>query len=110
MSNKTFTVAGITAGNGISKVRFTNDMSRRVKVFAKGDANRVDLVELPNAMTKIEALKYLLTVPNFANAEDQATITETLSDRERESRRGEVRVKAKSTVKNVNSLNTETVE
>jgi hypothetical protein len=93
MSNKTFTVAGITVHNGNSKVRFTDDMSRRVKQFAKGGATRVDLVQLPNAMNKIEALNYLQSVPNFASAEDQATIAETLGDREREARRGEVRVK-----------------
>jgi hypothetical protein len=46
-------------------------------------------------MTKIEALKYLLTVPNFSSAEDQATINDTLADREKEARKGEVRVQAK---------------
>jgi hypothetical protein len=46
-------------------------------------------------MNKIDALKYLLTLPNFASAEDQATISETLADREKEARKGEVRVQAK---------------
>jgi hypothetical protein len=95
MSTKLFTVAGITVHNGNAKVRFTDDMSRRVKQFSKGGASRVDFVTLPNAMNKIDALKYLLTLPNFASAEDQATINDTLSDREREARKGEVRVQAK---------------
>jgi len=94
MTNKTFNVAGITVHNGNSKVRFTDDLSRRVKQFAKGGASRVDFVQLPNAMTKIEALKYMATLPEFASAEDQATIAETLSDRESELRKGEVRVRA----------------
>ena len=95
MSNKLFSVAGITVHNGNAKVRFTEDMGRRVKQFTKGGATRVDFVSLPQAMNKIDALKYLLTLPNFASAEDQATLTETLADREREARKGEVKVQAK---------------
>jgi hypothetical protein len=95
MSTKLFTVAGITVHNGNAKVRFTDDMGRRVKQFSKGGATRVDFVTLPNAMSKIDALKYLLTVPNFASAEDQATINDTLADREKEARKGEVKVQAK---------------
>jgi hypothetical protein len=95
MSTKLFSVAGITVHNGNAKVRFTEDMGRRVKQFSKGGATRVDFVSLPQAMYKIDALKYLLTLPNFASAEDQATISETLADREKEARKGEVRVQAK---------------
>jgi hypothetical protein len=95
MSTKLFSVAGITVHNGNAKVRFTEDMGRRVKQFSKGGATRVDFVSLPQAMNKIDALKYLLTLPNFASAEDQATISETLADREKEARKGEVRVQAK---------------
>ena len=95
MSTKLFSVAGITVHNGNAKVRFTEDMGRRVKQFTKGGATRVDFVSLPQAMNKIDALKYLLTLPNFASAEDQATLTETLADREREARKGEVKVQAK---------------
>ena len=95
MTAKLFNVAGITVHNGNAKVRFTDDMGRRVKQFSKGGASRVDFVQLPSAMTKIEALRYLLSVSNFSSAEDQATINEALSDREREARKGEVRVQAK---------------
>jgi len=95
MSTKLFTVVGITVHNGNAKVRFTEDMGRRVKQFSKGGATRVDFVTLPNAMNKIDALRYMLTLEQFANAEDQATIGETLADREREARKGEVKVQAK---------------
>ena len=94
MSTKLFTVVGITVHNGNAKVRFTDDMSRRVKQFSKGGATRVDFVTLPNAMNKIDALRYMLTLEQFASAEDQATINDTLNDREREARKGEVKVKA----------------
>jgi hypothetical protein len=103
MSTKLFTVAGITVHNGNAKVRFTEDMSRRVKQFSKGGATRVDFVQLPQAMNKIDALKYLLTIPNFASAEDQATINDTLADREKEARKGEVRVQAKPSLDAIKS-------
>ena len=94
MTTNLYTVACITVHNGDAKVRFTDDMARRVKQFTKGGATRVDFVTLPNAMNKIDALKYMLTLPEFASAEDQATINDTLSDREKEARKGEVKVKA----------------
>jgi hypothetical protein len=95
MTTNLYTVVGITVHNGNAKVRFTDDMARRVKQFTKGGATRVDFVTLPNAMNKIDALKYMLTLPEFASAEDQATINDTLSDREKEARKGEVKVKSK---------------
>ena len=95
-SAQTFKVAGITVHNGNAKVRFTDDLSRRVKQFTKGGATRVEFIELPSEMTKIDALKYMLTHQSFASAEDQATINETLADRVRDSAKGEVKVKSKA--------------
>ena len=74
-SNQTFKVAGLTIHNGNAKVRFTDDMVRRIKQFTKGGASRVDFVELPSEMTKVEALKYLATLPEFANPSDQLLLT-----------------------------------
>ena len=93
MTTQTFTVVGITEHNGNVKVRFTDDMVRRVKQFSKGGASRIDFIELPNAMTKIEALKYMLTCKEFSSENDQATIQDVLEDKEREARKGTVKVK-----------------
>ena len=93
-SNQTFKVAGITIHNGNAKVRFTYDMVRRIKQFTKGGASRVDFVELPSEMSKVEALKYLATLPEFASASDQATIADTLEDKTKEASKGTVKVKA----------------
>lgn len=61
MSNdKTFKVAGVSAVKGNYKVRFANDMSR-VKVLIKTDHTDIELVELPSAMSKGEAVTYLKT-------------------------------------------------
>ena len=86
MTNTTqvFKVAGITTHGDSTKVRFTDDMVRRIKQFTKGGATRVDLVELPTAMTKVEALKYLQAHAEFQSPSDQATITDSLSDRVKE--------------------------
>ena len=93
-SNQTFKVAGITIHNGNAKVRFTDDMVRRIKQFTKGGASRVEFVELPSEMTKVEALKYIATLPEFASASDQATISDTLEDKTKEASKGNVKVKA----------------
>jgi len=95
MSSKLFTVAGIVVQNSRTTVRFTEDLGRRVKQFSKGGATRIDFVELPNAMNKIDALRHLMTMPKFASAEDQATLSEYLADRERDALKGEVKVQAK---------------
>lgn len=93
MSEQSFKVAGITTHGMSTKVRFTEDLVRRVKQFTKGGASRIDLVELPNEMTKIEALKYLATHSSFQSAEDQATIADAISDRTKESKKAVVKVK-----------------
>jgi hypothetical protein len=94
MANQTFKVAGITVHNGNAKVRFTDDMVRRIKQFTKGGATRCDFVELPSEMTKLEALKYLQAHAQFQSAEDQAIIADAVTDREKEARKGEVKVRA----------------
>ena len=93
-ASQTFKVAGITVHNGNAKVRFTDDMVRRVKQFTKGGATRCDFVELPSEMTKVEALKYMQAHDMFKSAEDQATIADSLADREKEAKKGTVKVKA----------------
>jgi hypothetical protein len=93
-TSQTFKVAGITVHNGNAKVRFTDDMVRRIKQFTKGGATRCDFIELPSEMTKIEALKYLQAHADFQSAEDQATLSDTLADKEKEATKGTVKVKA----------------
>jgi len=96
MAKDTFKVAGITTHNNSTKVRFTDDLVRRVKQFSKGGASRIDLIELPSAMTKLEALKYLQAHADFQSAEDQATISDSIADRTKEASKGEVKVKSKT--------------
>ncbi len=96
MTTQLFTVVGITTNNEVTKVRFTDDMVRRIKQFSKGGASRIDFIELPSPMTKIEALKYMLTTKEFSSEDDQATISEVLEDKEKDASRGQVKVKTPS--------------
>ena len=93
MTTQTFKVVGITVHNGNAKVRFTDDMVRRIKQFTKGGATRTDFIELPTEMNKIDALKYMLTCPEFQSPDDQATISDALEDKIKESAKGNVKVK-----------------
>jgi len=104
MANQTFKVAGITTHGTSTKVRFTDDMVRRVKQFSKGGASRIDLIELPNEMTKLEALKYLQTHVDFQSAEDQATISDAITDRTKEASKGEVKVKTSKVAPSLESI------
>lgn len=102
MSEKLFTCAGITthsrAGVTVTKVRYGNDLIRLIKMLSSNkkvgvkehlggradgflDSVRVDIVELPSNMAKIDALKFLATHDQFQSASDQATIQEEIDSR-----------------------------
>jgi len=58
-TDKLFTVAGTATQNGVTKARFANDLVARIKILNKAGCTNINLVELPRAMTKLEALQYL---------------------------------------------------
>ena len=58
----TFTVTGVSTQNGVTKVRFANDLASRVKLLSKGGHSPLELIELPSAMTKAEACQHLLDI------------------------------------------------
>jgi poly-D-alanine transfer protein DltD len=57
----TYTYSGTSTCKGITKVRFAND-AMRVKVLAKTGHSNIDLIALPDAMTKEEAVAYLISI------------------------------------------------
>lgn len=69
-----FAVAGTSKRLGQTKVRFANDMTR-VKVLVKGEHEDIDLIELPEPMTKEDVIAYLIKI-DFADgsADKQAAI------------------------------------
>jgi len=76
-TDKLFTVAGTSKLDGEYKVRFANDVLR-IKVLAKHGHEDITLVELPNPMTKLEAVKFIKTVDEFSGVAAQAAIADYL--------------------------------
>ena len=68
--DKLFTVAGTATHKGVTKVRFANDLVARIKILSKAGATDVNLVELPRAMTKLEALQHLTDLIQLTNFKD----------------------------------------
>lgn len=102
MTSKLLTVIGITTHSRedvtVTKVRYGNDMIRLVKTLSSNrkigvsrnlggrndgflDSKRVDLIELPTPMTKVDALGYLSKHADFQSPADQAVIQDALSER-----------------------------
>lgn len=71
---KTYRFAGVSTVKGVCKVRFANDAGR-VKMLAKDGQTDIDLVELPSAMTKEDAIRFLIGI-DFDDG--NATVRETL--------------------------------
>ena len=60
-TTKKFAVAGVSTLNGKTKIRFANDVMR-IKILAKNGHTDIELVELPNEMTKAEIAEHLVAV------------------------------------------------
>ena len=58
-TSKTFAVAGVSTLDGKTKIRFANDVMR-IKILAKNGHTDIELVDLPNEMTKGEIAQYLI--------------------------------------------------
>lgn len=80
-NEKTFTVCG-TARNvdGTLKVRVANDIVSRIKTLVKYDCTDINLIELPEEMTKLDALEYIKNLPQFKSDEQQDEIRRRLYD------------------------------
>ena len=70
--NKLFKVGGVSKTKGQYKVRFATDMTR-VKILAKTDSD-INLLELPEGMTKPNLVTFLKTTELYANADYKAAI------------------------------------
>lgn len=90
-SEKLYTVAGTAAHNGITKVRFANDLVARIKILTKAGATDINLVELPRPMTKLEALQHLQTL-GITDGDAGFAVTNKLAEKTRVAKRAEVSV------------------
>lgn len=81
-TTKTYTVAGVSKLNGDYKIRFANDVMR-VKNLAKSGHEDIRLVELPSAMLKTEAARFVAALPEYQDADAQTAIAEYLAKHDR---------------------------
>jgi hypothetical protein len=58
-TDKKFAVAGVSTHEGKTKIRFMND-SLRVKILKKHGHTDIDLIDLPNEMTKAEIAAHMI--------------------------------------------------
>ena len=99
-ADKLFSVAG-TAKNadGTVKTRFANDLVARIKILNKAGCTDINLVELPHAMTKLDALRYL-TEQGITQGDAGYAVSAKLAEKSKIAKKGEVKVagvKAKAT-------------
>lgn len=60
MTSRTFNIAGFSTLSGQRKVRFANGtIEARKKILERNGHEDIDLRELPNAMSKAEAMTFL---------------------------------------------------
>lgn len=98
MTNQTFTVAGTSKHNGQFKVRFANDLMR-TKNLTKSGHTDITLVELPKAMTKLDAIKHIATLDEFSTAGSKAAIMDYLDRKDSAPKAKAPAVKAPKAVK-----------
>jgi hypothetical protein len=95
-TEKLFSVAGTaTNPDGTTKARFANDFVARVKILSKAGCTNINLVELPHAMTKLDALKYL-TEQGITEGEAGYAVSNKLAEKSKEGRKSEVSMTLKT--------------
>ena len=97
-TEKLFTVAGTaTNADGTVKARFANDLVARIKILNKAGCTDINLVELPKAMTKLEALQYLQSQGVTGDA--GYAVANKLAEKTKIAKRSQVKIASKSTEK-----------
>jgi hypothetical protein len=104
-----FKVAGTSNHNGEIKVRFANDLVSRIKALHRAGHTDVNLIELPQPMTKLEAVQYLQTV-GYTEGDVGYVVNSKLAEKTKIAKKGEIKVKAAKVVTSTTTVaNTETV-
>lgn len=98
--SKSFTHAGVSKQDGQFKVRFAND-AMRTKVLIKNGHTDIDIVELKHAMTKEDAVAFLISIDfDNGNKEVRAALEAEVEKRtETPKATAKTATKAKATAK-----------
>ena len=87
-----FTVAGTSTLNGETKVRFANDLVSRIKTLNRSGHTNINIIELPKAMTKLEAAQYLQTQEGFTSGDAGFAVATKVAEKTKIAKKGEVKV------------------
>jgi hypothetical protein len=104
-AEKLFTVAGTAAQDGVTKVRFANDLVARIKILTKAGCTDINLVELPQPMTKLEALVFL-QASGVTEGDAGLAVTTKLAEKRQLAKKGEVKMAGSKTVKSAKTKTT----
>ena len=95
-ADKLFTVAGTaTNPDGTTKARFANDLVARIKILNKAGCNNINLIELPHAMTKLQALQFLQE-QGITDGDAGYAVANKLAEKTKIAKKGELTVSASS--------------
>jgi hypothetical protein len=75
-TTKTYSVAGTSTLNGVTKIRFANDFVSRLKILFKNGHENVELIELGGEFTKAEVCQILMSHPKMQSEDQQSAIYE----------------------------------
>ena len=79
MEEKTFACIGTARGtNGIVKVRWTNDLYGHYKRILHAGCTEVEFFEMPEPMTKLDALNWLLKNKELTEEQQEAVFIKKL--------------------------------
>lgn len=92
---KLFTVAGTaTNPDGTTKARFANDLVARIKILNKAGCTDINLIELPKAMTKLEALQHLQSL-GITQGDAGYAVANKLAEKTKIAKRDQVKIASK---------------
>jgi len=95
-TEKLFSVAGTaTNPDGTTKARFANDMVARHKILHKAGCTDINLIELPHAMTKLQALQFLQE-RGITEGDAGYAVANKLAEKTKIAKKGELTVSASS--------------
>ena len=75
-TSKTYSVAGTSTLNGVTKIRFANDFVSRLKILFKNGHDNVELIELGGEFTKSQVCQILMNHDKFQSEDQQGAIYE----------------------------------
>lgn len=78
-TDKTFKVVGVSKHEGEYKVRFANDIMR-IKILAKNGHTDIRLAELPEPLTKFDAVLAIADMDEYSDVAAQSCINDWLGE------------------------------